>query len=49
MGWLNASRRTTFSGVNGAREMFIFLFSSYHEQDWQTYPVDPYSALICDE
>ena len=20
-----------------------------HEQDWQPYPVDPYSAIICDD
>ena len=24
-----------------------FLFSAYHEQDWQPYPVDPYSFAIC--
>ena len=25
-----------------------FLYSADHEQDWQPYPVDPYSA-ICDD
>ena len=23
--------------------------SADHEQDWQPYPVDPYSAIICDD
>ena len=26
----------------------IFPYSADHEQDWQPYPVDPYSA-ICDD
>ena len=26
-----------------------FSCSADHEQDWQPYPVDPYSAIICDE
>ena len=26
-----------------------FLCSADHEQDWQPYPVDPYSAIICDD
>ena len=25
-----------------------FPCSADHEQDWQPYPVDPYSAIICD-
>ena len=36
------------SYYNGDREMFIFPCSADHEQDWQPYPVDPYSA-ICDD
>ena len=24
-----------------------FPFSADHDQDWQSYPVDPYSAIIC--
>ena len=26
----------------------IFPCSADHEQDWQPYPVDPYSAIVCD-
>ena len=26
-----------------------FPCSADHEQDWQTYSVDPYSAIICDD
>ena len=26
-----------------------FLCSADHKQDWQPYPVDPYSAIICDD
>ena len=26
-----------------------FPCSADHEQDWQPYPVDPYSAIICDD
>ena len=25
-----------------------FLCSADHEQDWQPYPVDPYSSYMCD-
>ena len=25
-----------------------FLCSADHEQDWQSYPVDPYSCCMCD-
>ena len=25
-----------------------FPCSAYHEQDWQPYPVDPYSCYMCD-
>ena len=27
----------------------FFPCSADHEQDWQPYPVDPYSAIICDD
>ena len=30
------------------REIFIFLCSADHMQDWQPYPIDPYSA-VCDD
>ena len=44
----NPSRGTKFSGANGDRENFIYFpCPADHEQDWQPYPVDPYSA-ICD-
>ena len=26
-----------------------FPYSADHEQDWQPYPVDPYSSIICDD
>ena len=26
----------------------IFPCSADHEQDWQSYPVDPYSSFMCD-
>ena len=26
-----------------------FQCSADHEQDWQPYPADPYSAIICDD
>ena len=39
------SRETEFSGANGDREIFSFLCSADHDQDWQPYPVDPYSAI----
>ena len=39
---------TKFSGTHGDREISIFPCSADHEQDWQPYPVDPYSA-ICDD
>ena len=37
---IDASRETKFSGANADRE------TSHHEQDWQPYPVDPYSCYI---
>ena len=42
----NPSRETTFSGANGDRENFIFPVQLTHEQDWQPYPVDPYSCYM---
>ena len=30
------------------QENVYFLFSADHEQDWQPYPVDPYSAISDD-
>ena len=38
------SRDQTLRHVRGQRNI-IFLFSADHEQDWQPYPVDPYSAI----
>ena len=28
---------------------YYFPCSADHEQDWQPYPVEPYSAIICDD
>ena len=47
-GTAEPSRETKFSGTHGDRGIFICLCSADHEQDWQPYPVDPYSA-ICDD
>ena len=41
----NPSRETNFSGANEDRGKNIFPCSADHEQDWQPYPVDPYSAI----
>ena len=39
------ARETKISGANGDREkMLFFSDSAGHEQDWQPYPFDPYSA-----
>ena len=46
-GRLNPSRETKFSGTHRDRRNY-FPCSADHEQDWQPYPVDPYSA-ICDD
>ena len=48
MGRLNPSRETKFSGTYGDREIFIFPVRADHQQDWQPYPVDPYSAICND-
>ena len=40
----NPSRETKFSGANEDREKYISC-SAGHEQDWQPYPVDLYSAI----
>ena len=45
MGRPNASRETRFSGANG-QENIDFPRSVDLEQDWQPYPVDPYSYYI---
>ena len=37
--------RDQFSGVYKDRGIFIFPCSADHEQDWQPYPVDPYTLL----
>ena len=48
----NPSRETKLLGAYGDRGILIFPVnfpcSADHEQDWQPYPVDPYSA-ICDD
>ena len=36
-----------FSGTNADR-VFFFSCSADHVQDWQPYPVDPYSCYMCD-
>ena len=41
------SRDQILRHVRG-QENIHFPFSADHEQDWQSYPVDPYSA-ICDD
>ena len=38
--------RDQISGMYGDRGIIIF---PDHEQDWQPYPVDPYSAIICND
>ena len=42
------SREAKFSGANGDRGKSNFPCSANHEQDWQLYPVDPYSAESAD-
>ena len=50
----NPSRGTKFSGANNEDREIMSIFpvhfpcSADHEQDWQPYLVDPYSA-ICDD
>ena len=39
---------TNVSGTYGERGILIFPVQIDHEQYWQPYPVDPYSA-ICDD
>ena len=41
-GTAKPSRETKFSGANADGD---FLCSADHEQDWQPYPVDPYTAI----
>ena len=45
MGLPNPSRETKFSGANADREIFIFPVQ-LTVQDWQPYPVDPYSCYM---
>ena len=46
MGRLNPSRETKLSGANGNKQGNInFPRSADHEQDWQLYPTDSYSAI----
>ena len=40
--------RDKFSGGSRDRKKYIFSVSADHEQDWQPYPVDPYSCYVCD-
>ena len=44
--------RTRLARPNSQRERgqgnVNFLCSADHEQDWQPYPVDPYSCYMCD-
>ena len=49
MEWLNPSCETKFSGtyVRG-QENINFPCLADHEQDWQLYQVDPYSAICYD-
>ena len=39
---------STFNELPRGQWNMNFSCSAYHEQDWQSYPVDPYSA-ICDD
>ena len=41
------SRDKIFRRERG-QENIIFLCSADHVQDWQPYPVDPYSCYMCD-
>ena len=43
-----ASRETKFSGFEQEEGNIHFSCSIDHEQDWQPYPVDPYSCYMCD-
>ena len=45
MGRPKLSRQTNFSGANGKGKN---AYSAKNEQDWQPYPVDPYSAESAD-
>ena len=42
------SRDQTLTRVRGQGNIH-FPCSADHEKDWQPYPVDPYSAIICDD
>ena len=42
------ARPNSQARTNADREIFIFPCSADHVQDWQPYPVDPYSFYMCD-
>ena len=42
------SREIKFSGANGDRIFCLFPCSADHEQEWQPFPVDQYSAESTD-
>ena len=46
---ISGESSTKISGANEDSEIFFCPCSADHEEDWQPYPVDPYSAIICDE
>ena len=41
-----ARLETKVSGADEDREIFIFPVPTDNEQDWQPYPVDPYSCYM---
>ena len=43
----NPSRETKFSGAKRGQGNIVFPCSADRVQDWQPYPVDPYSCYIC--
>ena len=45
MGLPNPSHVIKLSGANGDMENVHFPCWADHEQDWQPYPIDPYSAI----
>ena len=47
-GWTRLARPNSLRHARGQGNI-NFPCSADHEQDWQPYPVDPYSAIICDD
>ena len=44
------ARSNSQARTNADREIFIFLSLADHvQEDWQPYPVDPYSCYMCDD